>query len=101
MGSLGMDTTAFPPAPRERQAMKTLFADDSPTARAIIGQMLRGRGHDPVIAEDGRQAWDFLRREPFELVITDLVMPEVDGLELCRRLRAQPDGDRPVVLVVT
>lgn len=68
--------------------MRILIADDSSDAREILERLLRRWGHDVVAAGDGREAWEWLQREPIRLVISDWMMPYVDGLELCRRVRA-------------
>lgn len=60
---------------------------------------LRSWGYDPVAASDGREAWEKLQAERLSLVLSDCVMPRVDGLELCRRIRGA-DLDRYVYIVL-
>jgi two-component system, cell cycle response regulator len=63
------------------------MADDSATSRVVLEQALLELGHRPVVAEDGVQAWElFLETRP-AVVISDWVMPGMDGAELCRRIR--------------
>lgn len=72
----------------KRGAMRILIADDSSDAREILARLLKRWGHEVVAADNGREAWEILAREPIRLVISDWMMPYVDGLELCRRVRA-------------
>ena len=81
--------------------MRVLVADDVELIRLLHEAVLREMGHDPVLATDGEEAWAAYEREPFPLVLVDWQMPRLDGLELTRRIRAAPGGDRVFVLVVT
>ena len=81
--------------------VRVLFADDDPLMRLVLEQVLRAAGHAPIVAEDGTQAWTAFEREKPPLVILDWLMPGLDGLEVCRRIRAHPLGDVTFVLVVT
>jgi DNA-binding response OmpR family regulator len=67
--------------------MKVLVADDDRISRAVLDTILRNLQYEPVVTENGRRALAALVREEIPLVITDWNMPEMDGLELCRRLR--------------
>src|SRR5436305_12792764 len=70
--------------------MKVLVADDDPVARLQLERFLAKWGHEVVTAADGAAAWELFRGGDFPLVITDWMMPRVDGLELLRRIRAHP-----------
>jgi len=78
--------------------MKILLADDSPTSRHLAEKAVQDLGHDCRVAVDGAEAWELLQEYDPEVVISDWVMPEVDGEELCRRIRATPE--RPYVYFV-
>ncbi len=69
--------------------------------RLLHEEVLRSCGHEPVVASDGAEAWAIFERETPPLVILDWQMPGLDGLEVCRRIRAHPEGDTTFVLVVT
>lgn len=67
--------------------MKVLVVEDDPTARLFLASALQRLGHDVTAAPDGRTAWTFFQQSPFPVVVSDWVMPEMDGPELCRRIR--------------
>lgn len=67
--------------------MKILIVDDDPALRRILQAQLLRAGHDVVEAADGQAAWDILQEDPIRLVITDWMMPVMDGPELVRRIR--------------
>jgi two-component system response regulator MprA len=67
--------------------------------RRALERALRLENHEVTLAEDGEQALDVLAGEPADAVILDLMMPKLDGLEVCRRLRKA--GDRTPVLMLT
>lgn len=69
--------------------MNALVVEDDPIARAVLEATLRKLGHEPTAALDGEAAWELLGRQPFRLIISDWMMPRMDGLELCRRVRAR------------
>jgi two-component system, OmpR family, response regulator MprA len=79
--------------------MRILVADDEPAVRDAVDRALRLEGHEVALAEDGRAALDAVAAAPPDVLVLDLLMPHVDGLEVCRRLRAA--GDRTPVLVLT
>ena len=66
---------------------RILVIDDTASVRELLEQMLRLTGYDVVLAANGKEGIDQLRRQPVELVITDLFMPEKEGLETIQELR--------------
>jgi two-component system, OmpR family, response regulator MprA len=64
-----------------------LVVDDDPKIRSVLGRGLRFEGYDVEIAASGQEALQLARDTPFDLVVLDLTMPRMDGLEVCRRLR--------------
>src|SRR3954449_11451 len=79
--------------------MKVLVVDDEPGVRAALQRALTLERHDVELAEDGQQALDALAESTVDAIVLDVMMPRVDGLEVCRRLRAA--GDRTPVLMLT
>jgi two-component system response regulator MprA len=79
--------------------MRVLVVDDEPAVRESLSRSLRFEGYQVELAGDGYSALDALRAGHHDLVILDVMMPGLDGLETCRRLRVT--GDRVPVLMVT
>jgi two-component system, OmpR family, response regulator MprA len=78
---------------------RVLVVDDEPAVRRALERALRLERHDVVCAEDGEQALDVLSHGAVDAVILDVLMPRLDGLEVCRRLRRA--GDRTPILMLT
>jgi CheY-like chemotaxis protein len=66
---------------------RILFADDNRAIATVVEFVLEQAGFEVVVVYSGREAWDLLQREPFDLLITDQQMPEMTGSELCQRIR--------------
>lgn len=81
--------------------MKILVADDDPVSRARIEAILQVLGHETVVCEDGQQAWESFDREPVRLIISDWMMPGLDGLELCKKVRDRAKTEYTYFIVVT
>jgi DNA-binding response OmpR family regulator len=81
--------------------MRILVAEDDAVARRVLTTSLARLGHDVTPAEDGRKAWELFQAGEFEVVITDWMMPDVDGLELCRRIRAHPRARYAWIVMLT
>ncbi|MFO0594398.1 MAG: response regulator [Myxococcaceae bacterium] len=87
---------------KELRRRKILVVDDSPLTRELLVALLESVGYHVVQAVDGAQAMDVLGREAVDIVVTDLEMPRVDGLELTRRLKSHATFRAlPVVIVTT
>jgi two-component system response regulator MprA len=79
--------------------MRILVVDDEPAVRTALERALRLDGYEVDLAADGRQALDVLAGAAPDAIVLDVLMPELDGLEVCRRLRGA--GDRTPVLMLT
>ena len=75
-----------------------LVIDDDASVREVVSQMLRMEGHEVAIAENGREAIDLIGRRRFDLVITDLIMPEKEGIETISEIR-RGDQDIPILAI--
>ncbi len=69
-------------------AARILIVDDERSMREMLAILLRREGHDVAIAENGRRALEFLNQRPFDLVVSDARMPDVDGLQVLRHARS-------------
>ncbi|MEW5719361.1 MAG: response regulator transcription factor [Chloroflexota bacterium] len=76
---------------------KILVVDDEPSIVDVLTYNLAKAGHQPVVARDGEQALKLARAEHPDLVILDLMLPGIDGLEVCRALRK--DGNLPIIML--
>lgn len=81
--------------------MKILLAEDSAASRFLLQRAVEELGHECIVAEDGLQAWDLYKRSGAEVVISDWIMPGLDGDELCRRIRADPGGPYTYFVMLT
>jgi hypothetical protein len=68
--------------------VKILTIDDSKQIRFMLQRLLERWRYEVITACNGMEAWQYIQRESTNLIISDWVMPQMDGLELCRRLRA-------------
>src|SRR5207244_12983696 len=71
--------------------MKILIAEDDAVASQLLQSTLERMGHEVVGARPGTEAWKTLARTPVRVVVGDWMMPGMDGLEFCRRVRARPN----------
>lgn len=78
-----------------------LIAEDDPQERERLGRLSEELGFHVVLAPDGEQAMTLIQRGMPDIVVTDYYMPELDGLGLVKRLRAEPRGARVPVMVIT
>ena len=65
------------------------MAEDDPISARLLQAALSKFGYDPVVARDGAEAWDKFDREPFRMIVSDWMMPGLDGLNLCQKVRAR------------
>jgi DNA-binding response OmpR family regulator len=82
--------------------MKTiLLVDDDTNVRRSIRYVLKNQGYRILEAHTGTAAIEVLRREPIDLVVLDLVMPEMDGTMVCDRIRSTPEWAQLPVIIFT
>ena len=79
-----MDARPFP-ALKSASPMKILLAEDDNDMRRFLVRALQNAGYDVASFDNGLSAYNRLREEPFELLLTDIVMPEMDGIELAQK----------------
>ncbi len=81
--------------------MRVLIVDDEPIGREVLARALDSLGIAFDAAEDGAEAWTRFDAAPYDVVISDWRMPEVDGLELCRRIRSRAGDRYPYFILLT
>ena len=90
-----------PPGPEEDAAAMTemtiLVVDDEPTIREVVSLYLTQAGYRTIVASDGQSAVEALANHKPDLVVLDLMLPKVDGMEIARRLRAE--RDTPIIML--
>jgi putative nucleotidyltransferase with HDIG domain len=79
-------------------AEKILVVDDEEAIREVVSTLLDSQGYQCTVCSNGRLAFDAFRKDSFDLVLSDIVMPEMDGLKLLSALRGE-DPDVPVIMV--
>ena len=80
------------------QNAKILLAEDDNDMRRFLVKALQNAGFDVISYDNGLSAYQRLREEPFEMLLTDIVMPEMDGIELARRA-AELDPDIKIMFI--
>ena len=97
-GLPSLQATSAAPTP----TLRILLAEDEPDNQTLALELLRQLGYHAEVASDGAEVLDRLRRHRFDLVLMDVMMPQVDGLEATRRLRRELPVDRqPHVIALT
>ncbi|MDQ1393403.1 MAG: two-component system, OmpR family, alkaline phosphatase synthesis response regulator PhoP [Acidimicrobiaceae bacterium] len=82
------------------KSLEIVVADDDPVLRALLQLKLEGEGHRVTLASDGDEAFRLASTNPPGLLVLDVVMPGIDGLEVTRRLREKPEtASLPIVLL--
>ena len=90
------------PQPRELSHLRVLIVDDSANSREILGGLVRGLGYEAVPAASAEAGLALLRQAPFDLVLMDWRMPNMDGLEASRLIRQDPSlKSKPRIILVT
>src|SRR5689334_7503362 len=81
--------------------MNALIADDDEITRVLLSSALSKLGHTVSEAKNGREAWQAWLTGDYPLVISDWMMPDLDGLEFCRRIRADPRAEYSYIVLLT
>lgn len=81
--------------------MKILIAEDELISRRLLQKTLEEWGHEVLSSENGNEAWDVFQKENVKLVIADWMMPEMDGIELCRAIRTSESSGYVYFILLT
>jgi len=81
---------------------RIMTVDDSASIRQMVGFTLRNAGYEVLETEDGQEALEVLEREPIDMLITDLNMPNVDGISLIKKVREKAETKFiPIIMLTT
>jgi DNA-binding response OmpR family regulator len=80
---------------------RILIAEDDAVTRLVVAAQLKKLGYETLLACDGKEAWSIVNQEHPRIIVTDWIMPEMDGAELCRRVRASQNGEYTYVILLT
>lgn len=78
--------------------MKILFVEDEHIVKLAVLRHLKAKGYDILYAENGQEALEMIRQDMPDLVISDILMPVMDGIELARKIRAEFGINIPIIL---
>jgi sigma-B regulation protein RsbU (phosphoserine phosphatase) len=81
--------------------MRILMAEDEGVSRLVLGSKLKELGHEVIEARDGTEAWTLFQKEPAQVIVTDWMMPGMDGGEFCELVRARVDQPYTYIIVLT
>jgi len=81
--------------------VRVLVADDDTSCRLVVQAVVERLGHECVAVDDGERAWEALQSQEIDVLITDWMMPGLDGPELCRRVRGLDTHDYTYIILVT
>jgi two-component system chemotaxis sensor kinase CheA len=94
-------TTAKPSTMHAKTAPRILVVDDSLTTRTLLTNILMAQQFDVTSAINGKEAWNILQKENFDLVATDILMPVMDGFELTKKIKSNEKLNTIPVVIVT
>jgi CheY-like chemotaxis protein len=85
----------------QQRTLRVLVVDDHHTTATTMGKLLEARGHQAIVTFDGHDALAEVQQSLPHVALLDVHMPDMDGHELTRRIRAQPGGQSIVVIVIS
>ncbi len=85
----------------KKNRMRVLVVDDDPLVRNLLSAVLHDANFDLVEAVDGHEALTLAASDPPDVVVLDVMMPGIDGYEVCRMLRADPDFATTRIVILT
>ena len=80
---------------------KILVVEDEPNLRKLLEVIIGKEGYDVFPTANGEEAWGLMTQDPPDLVLTDIMMAKMDGIELCKRIRSNPEFDQIPIVMLT
>jgi DNA-binding response OmpR family regulator len=80
---------------------RIIMAEDDPISARILQVALTKFGYEPTVVRDGAEAWEHFDREPSRIIVSDWMMPRLDGLTLCEKVRARPETPYTYFILLT
>ena len=96
-----MDIEALPGTTQSSFKLRILLVEDDPSMQLLYKRLLEKSGHQVTTANNGLAALEIVKTNPPQLIISDWVMPEMDGIEFCKTLRRNPQWNKIYVFIVT
>ena len=87
--------------PDELKTINILVVDDSPTIVALHRSIMKNAGDRILVAENGQAAWDRLQSQAVDLLLTDIEMPKMNGMEVCRKVKKELGLDEVFIVLLT
>jgi two-component system alkaline phosphatase synthesis response regulator PhoP len=82
-------------------SIKIVLVDDDKVTLAYLEHFLTGNLFSVHVAQDGQTAWELVQREKPHILVTDLLLPKIDGLELCKKVKQDPNLSQTKVIITT
>ena len=80
---------------------KVLVVDDNESFRRLNAEFIKMDGHEVLTARNGRETFDLVRQERPDILLLDIMMPGIDGYEICRQIKSDPDTQGTTVVMIT
>jgi DNA-binding response OmpR family regulator len=80
---------------------KILVVDDDKVALTMLQMLLARAGHEVVSAKDGAEGYELAQKNKPDLLISDMLLPKIDGMELCRKIKENPELNKTKIILIT
>ena len=80
---------------------KILVVDDDKVALTMLQMLLARAGHEVVSAKDGAEGYELAQKNKPDLLISDMLLPKIDGMDLCRKIKGNPELNKMKIILIT